>query len=176
VNRVVVLAWGNPSRGDDAIGPRLAEALEAQAARHPEWARHAFVTDFQLQPEHALDLEGADLVLFVDASATAPAPFAFTRVGVSLDRSFTTHALSPQALLAVRAGLAGEPVPPAWLLAVRGEGFELGQPMRPAAREGLTRALELAARLLSRPDPAYWERESTPTPAFVASTRSTRLA
>jgi hydrogenase maturation protease len=158
VKRVVVLAWGNPSRGDDAIGPRMAESLEAEAGRHPEWAGHAFVTDFQLHPEHALDLDGADLALFVDASTSTPEPCALTRVVASHDRSFTTHALSPQALLAVHAGLAGAATPPAWLLAVRGERFELGEPMGAGAQAGMAQALALAARLLSNPDPAFWEQ------------------
>ena len=158
MKRVLVLAWGNPSCGDDAIGPRIAEALEA--ARRPEWAAHAFVTDFQLQPEHALDLDLADLVLFADASASAPAPFAFGRVAAAHDRSFTTHALSPQALLAVHAGLALGATPPAWLLAVRGEGFELGQSMSAGAEAGLVQALTLVSRLLFNPDPAFWDREA----------------
>ncbi|MFY9316826.1 MAG: hydrogenase maturation protease, partial [Burkholderiales bacterium] len=111
MSRVLLLGWGNPGRGDDAIGPRLLERLEAEAGRHPEWGEHGFVTDFQLQPEHALDLEGAGQVLFVDASASSPAPYGFTRVTPSRDRSFSTHALSPQALLAVVEGLEGAAPP-----------------------------------------------------------------
>ena len=156
MSRVLLLGWGNPGRGDDAIGPRLLERLEAEAGRHPEWGEHGFVTDFQLQPEHALDLEGAGQVLFVDASASSPAPYAFTRVTPSRDRSFSTHALSPQALLAVVEGLEGV-APPAWLLAVRGEHFELGAPMSAAAEARLGAAERLAADLLSHPDPRFWD-------------------
>ncbi|HUK03901.1 MAG TPA: hydrogenase maturation protease [Burkholderiales bacterium] len=157
MTRVLVLGWGNPSRGDDAIGPRLLERLEAEAALHPEWGEHGFVTDFQLQPEHALDLEGASQVLFVDASASSPVPYGFARVQPAQDRSFSTHALSPQALLAVHAGLAGKAPPPAWLLAVRGERFELGAPMSAAAEARLEAAGHLAENLLSHPDPAFWD-------------------
>jgi hydrogenase maturation protease len=156
MSRVLLLGWGNPGRGDDAIGPRLLERLEAEAGRHPEWGEHGFVTDFQLQPEHALDLEGAGQVLFVDASARSPAPYAFTRVKPARDRSFSTHALSPQALLAVVEGLEGA-APPAWLLAVRGEQFELGAPMSAAAEARLAAAERLAADLLSHPDPGFWD-------------------
>ncbi len=157
MTRVLVLGWGNPSRGDDAIGPRLLARLEAEAARHPEWGEHGFVTDFQLQPEHALDLEGASQVLFVDASASSPVPFGFSRVEPARDRSFSTHALSPQALLAVHEGLAGRKAPPAWLLAVRGEQFELGAPMSAAAEARLAAAERLVADLLAHPDPAVWD-------------------
>ena len=51
--RALVFAWGNPSRGDDALGPALVERLEAARPAHPEWGELALLTDFQLQPEHA---------------------------------------------------------------------------------------------------------------------------
>ena len=164
MNRVLVLGWGNPSRGDDALGPRLLERLEGEAAARPEWRAHGFVTDFQLAPEHALDFEGVQQVLFVDASSLAQAPFAFTRVEASHDRSFTTHALSPQALLAVRADLGGT-VPPAWQLAVRGLRFGLGDPMTDAASAHLEAAVRFAAGLLSNADPAAWDGLATPAVA-----------
>jgi hydrogenase maturation protease len=158
MSRVLVLGWGNPGRGDDALGPRLLEQLEADAASRPEWARHGFVSDFQLQPEHALDLDGAAQVLFVDASASIPEAFRLSRVAAAPDGSFTTHALSPQALLAVREQIAGEKAPPAWLLAVRGDAFELGAPLSAHAEARLSGAAQLARELLSHPDPAYWDR------------------
>ena len=49
-----------------------------------------YVTDFQLQPEHATDLVGRDLALFVDASIRAAAPFVFSAVAPARDRTFTT--------------------------------------------------------------------------------------
>jgi hydrogenase maturation protease len=170
VSRVLVLAWGNPSRGDDAIGPHLLKSLEDEAARRPEWREHVFVTDFQLQPEHALDLDGAAQVLFIDASVSAPAPWSFGRVRAARDRSFSTHAMSPAALLAVHEGL-GAATPPAWQLAVHGECFELGAPLSMAAGANAEAALRFAQDLLSHPDPGYWEeaarRESRPAGALA---------
>ena len=49
---VVVFAVGNPSRGDDALGPLLMAGLEQQ-----DWPGVQLVSDFQLQIEHALDLD-----------------------------------------------------------------------------------------------------------------------
>ena len=156
MSRVLVLAWGNPSRGDDAIGPHLLKSLEDEAASRPEWRKNVFLTDFQLQPEHALDLDGADLVLFIDASVAAPAPWSFGRVRAARDRSFSTHAMSPAALLAVHESL-GAAAPPAWLLAVHGECFELGAPLGVAAGANAEAALRVAEDLLSHPEPDYWE-------------------
>ena len=57
------------------------------------------------------------------------------------DASFTTHALSPQALLQVFRDLQGEAPPPCTLLAIRGERFELGTPPSAAALAHLDAAL-----------------------------------
>jgi hydrogenase maturation protease len=153
MTRLVVLAWGNPSRGDDALGPeflRCAEELVTPAIHDVE-----FVTDFQLQPEHATDLVGRDLALFVDASLTAPAPFALSELAPARDHTFTSHAMSPAALLAACAEALGPP-PPAFVLAIRGERFELGDAMSADARENLRQALVFYGRLLEDPTAAAW--------------------
>jgi hydrogenase maturation protease len=149
--RVLVLGWGNPSRGDDALGPELVGRLEALAADRPGWRQHAFVTDFQLHPEHALDLAERDLVLFADASLEAPAPFCLSRLTPAQDRSFTTHAMSPSAVLAVYRQMFDHEPPHAYLLAIRGETFELGEPMGAAAAQHLEAAVTLAISMLDAP-------------------------
>ena len=137
----LIFGWGNPSRGDDALGPLFVEHFAELARRHPEWGEVDCLTDFQLQVEHALDLQGRDRVLFVDASLDAPAPFSLTRIEAARDASFTTHAMSPQAVLKVYADIDdGEP-PPCWLLAIRGEQFELGEGLGGTARSHLQIAI-----------------------------------
>lgn len=141
----LIFGWGNPSRGDDALGPLFVEHFTALVARHPEWGEVECLTDFQLQVEHALDLQGRSRVLFVDASIDAPAPCSLARIEAARDASFTTHAMSPQAVLKVYADIDdGEP-PPCWLLAIRGERFELGEDLSASARQSLQAALQLAA-------------------------------
>ena len=134
---LLIFAYGNPSRGDDALGPLLLERLEALHLPQVE-----LLTDFQLQVEHAIDLQGRERVLFIDASVSCPPPFAFSRLTPAKDRSFTSHAMSPSAVLQAYQELYGE-APPAWLLAVCGETFELGEPLSPAARHNLEQAFEL---------------------------------
>jgi hydrogenase maturation protease len=137
----LVFGWGNPSRGDDALGPLFVEHFTALAARHPEWGAVECLTDFQLQVEHALDLQGRRRVLFVDASLDAVAPCSLVRIEAARDASFTTHAMSPQAVLKVFVDIDdGEP-PPCWLLAIRGERFELGEPLSESAAGNLKVAL-----------------------------------
>jgi len=147
----LVFAWGNPSRGDDALGPLFIERLEALAAAHPQWQRYEALTDFQLQIEHALDLRGRQRILFVDASMACTAPFAVSSLVRERDTSFSSHSLSPQALLQVYRDLDGDEPPPAQLLAIRGERFELGEDLSAAARTHLDAALAWTAAWLAAP-------------------------
>lgn len=140
----LVFAWGNPSRGDDALGPMFAEAVQAWQLPGVEC-----LTDFQLQVEHALDLLGRERVLFVDATVDATvdasgAPFTVIPLHPRRDASFTSHALSPQAVLQAYADTQPYPPPPAWLLSLPGEAWRLGEPVSAAAELALQAALAWA--------------------------------
>lgn len=130
---------GNPSRGDDALGPLLAERLEAWLAdRGP--GDIEVLTDIQLNIEHALDLEGRRRVVIVDASAAGDLPFSCVPVLAARDGSYSTHSVSPQAVLQVYGEL-GLPRPPVVeLLAVRGFAFELGEGLSTGAARNLEAA------------------------------------
>ena len=91
----------------------------------------------------------ASSVLFVDASLSCIAPFEVTPVLPAQDASFTTHALSPQALLQVFCDVQAEAPPPCTLLAIRGERFELGEPPGQAALAHLDAALHWAGNWLA---------------------------
>jgi hydrogenase maturation protease len=132
---VLVLAAGNPSRGDDALGPGLAARLEAAALPGVE-----VITEFQLQVENALDLVGRDCVFFVDAGTGTPAPFELRPARPEADFLHTSHALSAEAVLATYERVQGAPAPEAWVLCVRGESFELGEPLSVAAASRLEAA------------------------------------
>ncbi|MBU0588245.1 MAG: hydrogenase maturation protease [Gammaproteobacteria bacterium] len=149
---ILVFGWGNPSRGDDALGPlfieRLSAALDDEQASSVE-----FLTDFQLQVEHALDLVGRSRVLFVDASMRGAAPFQVSTLQPACDPSFTTHAMSPEAVMHVFHQLKGRTPPPCTLLAIRGDCFELGEPPSEAALSNLTQAIAWSQRWLIADQP-----------------------
>ena len=147
---MLVFACGNPSRGDDALGPLLIERLSASSASGED-SDQAFdlLWDFQLQVEHALDLEGRERVIFVDAALSGPEPFAFTAVTPEPALGITTHALSPGGLLRVYLEVVGGPPPDCRLLAVRGYGFDLGAGLSAGAVANLAAAERfLRARLV----------------------------
>ena len=133
---VLIFGWGNPSRGDDALGPLFIDRIAALQLPGVEC-----LTDFQLQVEHALDLEGRRRILFVDASLDAPAPFSVKLLEAARDASFTTHAMTPEAVMHVYVELHNEAPPPCTLLAIRGERFELGEAISATAASHLDAAL-----------------------------------
>ena len=138
---ILVFGWGNLSRGDDALGPLCVGQLRDALATD---SRVECLDDYQLQVEHALDLVGRERVLFVDASLRCNAPFEVTQLQPQQDASFTTHAMSPQALMQVFRDLHGQPPPPCTLLAIRGGSFELGEPPGALALAHLSAALSWA--------------------------------
>jgi hydrogenase maturation protease len=141
---ILVLAVGNPSRGDDAIGPALAARIEAAALPHVE-----VIVEFQLQVENALDLAGRERVIFVDAGTGTPEPFELRRVEAAAEFLHTSHALAPEAVLATYRRVTGEEPPEAWLLCVRGESFELGEGLSAGAAANLEAAWERLRRSVS---------------------------
>lgn len=145
---LLVLAWGNPSRGDDALGPLLAERLldPTQAALTQ---RLEVLTDFQLQVEHALDLVGRERVLFIDAALGLATPFTVRPLQATRGGGLGSHALAPEAVLQVYQDLHGAPAPPATLLAIRATGFELGAAVGTQALADLDLATEWACRWVS---------------------------
>jgi len=138
--RWLVFAVGNPSRGDDALGPLLVERLEQWIATVGEPPVDlVLLTDFQWQVEHALDLQSVDVAIFADASVSAGTSFETAPLSPQFDASYSTHALSPACVLAVAARL-GQKLPQAWLLSIPGQDFELGAPLSAKARSALDQA------------------------------------
>jgi hydrogenase maturation protease len=153
---LVVFAVGNPSRGDDAIGPELCGRL-AKWLENENLTDHVdLIEDFQLNIEHALDLQGRELALFIDAGENTPAPFIFGQIYPSTATGHTTHALPPESVLQVYRQMDGKEPPPSFVLCVRGEGFELGAEMTPAALGGIEAAMKLLERLVRKPTLADW--------------------
>jgi hydrogenase maturation protease len=145
---LLVLAWGNPSRGDDALGPLLAERLLDHAQTAGLANRVEVLTDFQLQVEHALDLVGRERILFVDAALDLAEPFTVQAVQPARGGGIGSHALAPEAVLQVYRDLYGHPPPPATLLAIRASAFELGSAPGAEALADLDQAVAWACRWL----------------------------
>lgn len=146
---LLALGWGNPGRGDDALGLLLVERLEQFAHAALPAGRLECLTDFQLQVEHALDLVGRERVLFVDAATGLDRPFAVRTLQPARGAGIGSHALAPEAVLQVFRDLHGGPPPPSTLLAIRGRSFGLGEAPGSDALADLELALAWACEWLA---------------------------
>lgn len=131
----LIVGIGNPSRGDDALGPLLIERLEALDLPGVE-----LLTDFQLQVEYTLDLQGRSRVIFADAAESGPEPYAWEPVQAQQDTSYSSHELSPAAVLHAYEKLFATP-PAAYVLAIRGYAWDLGAPPTATALANLESAV-----------------------------------
>jgi hydrogenase maturation protease len=131
----LLFALGNAGRGDDGLGWAFAEAVEARG--FPTENIHL---RYHLQVEDAERIAGAGRVLFVDACRERlPGGFEVRPCEPAATFAFTTHSVSPEAILFVCRELYGR-CPDAACLLIAGEAWDLGNGLS----EGATRNLGLA--------------------------------
>lgn len=152
---ILVFGYGNLSRGDDALGVLMVEHIEARF----DLTNIDLLTDFQLQIEHALDLENRELVVFVDASVKGETAFEFTRLQPVRDLTHTTHAMSPAAILDTYQTIKKQTPPPCFLLAIGADSFELGEDLGEKAANNLVKAREFIETLLNNPTLEFWQTQ-----------------
>jgi len=126
----LVIGIGNRLRKDDGIGPALVESL-----RPIDGAEFHVV--HQLTPDLAPRLSEIDRVLFVDAAINA-AEITLEPVAPAQGHGIG-HAMTPTAFLDL-AAIAFDAKPPAWLLAVPGYDFGIGEGLSLEARLRLPEA------------------------------------
>jgi len=146
---VLIFTYGNPSRGDDALGPAMFDLLERHKEKSCDLKDVDLLTDFQLQIEHAIDLEQRRGILFIDASVSSSSPFALQKLQAEQDDSYTTHAMSPASVLSVYRKINQKEPPPSYLLSIRGYEFGLGQEMTRQAQENLQQAFQFINKLVA---------------------------
>lgn len=154
VKPILLFAYGNLSRGDDALGPMLLEYV----AQNINLEHIELLTDFQLQIEHALDLQHRQLVLFADASVACEPAVAFTELKPERDKSYTTHAMSPAAILDVYQNIHKTMPPPCFLLSIKAEQMELGEGLSAQAQQHLMHACDFVEQLFNKPQLVFWQQ------------------
>ena len=143
---LIVFAWGNESRGDDGIGPLLARRLLGLGL-----PALVVVEDHQLNIEHVTDFVDDTPLLFIDASVSIESGIMLEQIEASGDGNFSTHAISPRALLNVYREATGNIPPPAFLLHVAGESFGLGERLGDTGAVAAETAWAFLENLLERP-------------------------
>jgi len=137
IPKLLLFGYGNPGRGDDALGLLLIEHIAKLQLAHVT-CQH----DMQLLVEHVTDLVGFDRVIFIDADMSCAAPYEFTSVVAEKDDSYTSHALTPAALLYIYQQVYGHEPPPTFILRIRGYDFELGDALGDKASANLQAAIK----------------------------------
>jgi hydrogenase maturation protease len=156
---VLVFTYGNPSRGDDALGPAMFDLLENHKNTTCELDNIDLLTDYQLQIEHAIDLEHREGVVFIDASASSSAPYEFTKLYPERDDSYTSHAMNPASVLDVYQHINKSQPPPSYILTIRGYEFGLGREKTVRAEKNLQKAYTFIKELLEI-DVKNWPEEA----------------
>ena len=134
---VLVIGYGNPGRRDDGLGPALVAALEKSAI-----PRVTVDSDYQLSVENAASAAEHDVVIFVDASVSGDGPFTFKRLVPKTEVGFSSHSVSPEAVLGLAQKLFGAKTE-GYILAIRGYEFEdMQESLTETARANLGSALD----------------------------------
>jgi hydrogenase maturation protease len=142
-NVTVVIGYGNALRGDDGIGPAVAERV---AGWDLPGVRALAVP--QLVPELAEVIAGASRVVFVDASLGPEGGSVQVEALRPADRlEALGHTGDPRTLLALAAAVFGR-CSPAWIVHVGAERFAFGDGLSPAAERGIAAALGEVAHLI----------------------------
>jgi hydrogenase maturation protease len=149
---VVVMAYGNPLRGDDGLAWRAAEELKKKfpASDVEVLERH------QLVPELADSIRRCEAVIFVDAAAAEPGrgqageirivAMSEQEFGPDLTSPFH-HQYSPVSLLALAAQLYGAK-PRGFIASLVGQDFSPGERLSPTVELALPQFVAAIEKLV----------------------------
>jgi len=141
---VLVYGYGNPGRLDDGLGP----ALVREVGRLGPVPGLRLETAYQLQVEDAALVAAYPLVVFADACTVCAGPYELRHIAPRDDLEFSTHALSPEAVLGLaRRHFKAEPE--GLLLGIRGYDFDgFGEHLSVRAERNLQAAAAFVRRWL----------------------------
>jgi hydrogenase maturation protease len=139
----LIIGYGNTLRGDDGVGPRVAEAVDAL-----RWPGVSTLLCQQLSPEHAEPISQAGRVVFVDASVEAFDEVELRELAPGETTQLMAHAADPRTLLALARDVFGH-APKAWWLTIPAKELGFSEQLSPVTQLGLERAIELVRQLVS---------------------------
>ncbi|GIX07223.1 MAG: hypothetical protein KatS3mg115_1626 [Candidatus Poribacteria bacterium] len=146
MKKTLLLALGNTLRGDDGVGPWIAEQLR-------EDPRVLEAVDIeithQLLIEHADQIAQYQQVVFVDAHTELETSqwLRIAPLEANPPASVSSHHLSPAALLQMARQLYGAQTE-GWIVSVRAERFQIGAGLSPKTQAAAKKAISALYRLL----------------------------
>jgi hydrogenase maturation protease len=133
---VLVIGYGNTLRGDDGVGPRVAEAVGC--LRLP--GVRTLICPL-LTPELADQISRAEKVIFVDAAVDAPNAVQWRRLEPNETSQLMAHAADPRTMLALARDVFGR-VPEAWWLTIPAVDLGFREALSPEVQRSFTEAVE----------------------------------
>ena len=145
MNRLLIIGYGNRSRGDDGVGYRAAERLHDRLAG----TGIEVLAVHQLTPELMDAVARAERVIFIDAGVQGqPGEIRMIDLDASGASEAFTHHGRPAALLSGAAKLYGSSATGV-LYSIAGQSFEFGEELTPAVERAMG---ELVTRLVDCAD------------------------
>jgi hydrogenase maturation protease len=141
--KILLIGYGNPGRLDDGLGPALADIIEKK-----QFDGVSVDSNYQLCVEDADAIAKHDYVLFVDADVKGREPFWFGKVDPQREVSFSSHSISPEALMDMSNNLLDGNTK-GYILGIRGYEFnEFGEQLSTKAEANLTAAVDFVEKLI----------------------------
>ena len=141
--KTMIFGIGNSARQDDGIGWAFLDEVEKS-----EKFKGELHYRYQLNIEDAETVSGAEQVLFVDAnSESLKENYILEECELNGEISYTTHALNPSAIMALCNDVYDKQ-PKAYVLRIKGYGWELEEGLSSKGKQNLKEALELMNDLI----------------------------
>jgi hydrogenase maturation protease len=141
MDRVLLIAFGNPLRGDDGIAWRVAEEIRRTMPGMAVLCVH------QLTPELAEDASRAGRVIFIDAARNGEPGEIRCHTVPPDDRSLNfSHSLAPSQVLTICKQLYGAE-PRGLLVSITGECFAHGEALSPRVIDALSQTVTMIKKL-----------------------------
>ena len=132
----LVIGYGNTLRGDDGVGPRVAEAIEKL-----KLSGVRTLVCQQLSPEYADPVSRAHTVVFVDAAVDAPREVQLRKLEPGESSQLMAHAADPRTMLALARDVFCH-APQAWWLTIPAVKLDFSETLTPEAQRGFEAAVK----------------------------------
>jgi hydrogenase maturation protease len=133
---LLVIGYGNPLRGDDGVGPRVAEAMAVM-----NFPGVRTITCTLLTPELADAISQARIAVFVDAAIDKPNGVQLRRLEPHDSSQIMAHAADPRTMLALARDVFGHS-PQSWWLTIPASKLDFSHELSAETSRGFLEALQ----------------------------------
>lgn len=126
---ILVIGYGNTLRGDDGVGPRVAEAIGCLRLSGVRTLICPLLT-----PELADPISRAEMVIFVDAAVDGPDEVQWRKLLPNQISRIMAHACDPRTILALAHDVFGH-APQAWWLTIPATDLDFNEKLSPMTQK-----------------------------------------